>query len=166
MFLELRRHRVFLLLLGIAVMIGVSVPAFMTASCRTRQQTPAEQKALENLRGMTRGGVLPAEDVVARIESEFPRTKAAALARLVRARIRINQKDFAGAASLLDSSVIGNYSTLGDYALFMRANALEQAGQLPQARVFYEQLLNDHPASLQAAKAMPIRAGGEGGDAT
>ncbi|MDQ5846991.1 MAG: tetratricopeptide repeat protein, partial [Acidobacteriota bacterium] len=153
LFLKLRRHRVVLLILGITVMIGVALPAFMTASCRTGQQTEAEQKALENLRGMTRGGILPAEDAVARIESQFPRSKAAALARLVRARIRINQKDFAGAASLLDSSVIENYSTLGDYALYMRANALEQAGQLPQARVVYEQLLNDHPASMQAADA-------------
>jgi soluble lytic murein transglycosylase len=153
LFSELRRHRVVLFVIGIAIVIGVAVPAFMTASCRTRQQTAAEQKALENLRGMTRGGVLPAEDVVARIESEFPRSKAAALARLVRALIRINQKDFAGAASLLDSNVIGNYSTLGDYGLFMRANALEQAGQLPQARVVYEQLINDHPASLQATDA-------------
>lgn len=159
MFLDLRRHRVVLLIFGIAVVIGVSVPAFMTASCRPGQQTAAEQKALENLRGMTRGGVLPAEDVVARIESEFPRTKTAALARLVRARIRINQKDFAGAASLLDSNVIGNYSSLGDYALFMRANALEQAGQLPQARVVYEQLLNDYPASLQATDASLLAAG-------
>ena len=52
---------------------------------------------------MTRGGVLPSEDVVARIESDFPRSKAAALARIVRARIRLNAKDFAGAASLLDA---------------------------------------------------------------
>jgi soluble lytic murein transglycosylase len=99
---------------------------------------------------MTRGGVLPAEDVVARIESDYPRTKAAALARIVRARIRLNAKDFAGAASLLDASVIRDHSSLGDYALLMRGGALEQAGKLPEARAAYEKLLDDYPGSTRA----------------
>jgi soluble lytic murein transglycosylase len=150
---KLGKYRLTLILVGLAIIVGASLPAFMTASCLTRQQTPAEIKALENLRAMTRGGVLPSEDVVARIESDFPRTKAAALARIARARIRINAKDFAGAATLLDSSVIRDHSGLGDYALFMRAGALEQAGRLPEARVVYEQLINDYPASLRATEA-------------
>ena len=111
--------RLILILAGVLIVAGASLPAFMSASCLSRQQTQAESRALENLRVMTRGGVLPADEVVARIESEFPRTKAAALARLVRARIKINQKDFQGAASLLDTSVIANYSALGDYALLI-----------------------------------------------
>lgn len=150
MFRKPVNYRFLLILIGIAVVIGASLPAFMTASCLTRQQTPAELRALEGLRGMTRGGVLPAEDVVARIESDFPRTKAAALARIVRARIRLNAKDFAGAAALLDASVIRDHSSLGDYALFMRAGALEQAGRLPEARTVDEQLLNDYPGSTRA----------------
>lgn len=153
MFRKLLNHRFLLVLLGLVVVIGVSLPAFMTASCLTRPQTAAEMKALENLRAMTRGGVLPAEDVVARIESEFPRTRAAALARIVRARIRLNAKDFAGAASLLDASVIRDHSSLGDYALFMRANAFEQAGKTAEARVVYEQLLDSYPTSSRAREA-------------
>lgn len=125
----------------------------MTASCLTRLQTPAEVKALENLRAMTRGGVLPSEDVVARIESQFPRSKAAALARIVRARIKIGKKDFAGAAELLNTNLVRDYSSLGDYALFMRADALEQAGNKTEARATYEQLLHDYPASLRAREA-------------
>ena len=150
LFLNFRRHRLVLLLIGLAIIVGASLPPFMTASYLTRQQTAAEVRALESLRIMTRGGVLPSEDVVARIESDFPRTKAAALARLIRARIRINAKDFAGAASLLDSSVIGDHSLLADYALFMRGSALEQAGKLPEARAAYEQLLKSYPTSLRA----------------
>jgi soluble lytic murein transglycosylase len=151
--LNFSKPRLVLILIGVAIIAGASLPTFMPVSCLTRQQTAADTRALENLRAMTRGGVLPAEDVVARIESEFPRTKAAALARLVRARIRINQKDFAGAASLLDSSAIESYSVLGDYALLMRGEALEQAGQVPQARVVYEKLVNDYPASMRAREA-------------
>lgn len=156
---NLGKYRLPLLILGLALIAVASVPAFMTASCLTRQQTPGEQRAIESLRTMTRGGVLPSEDVVARIETDFPRTKAAGLARLVRARIRINQKDFAGAASLLDTNTIGNYTNLGDYALLMRGSALEQAGQLPQARATFEQLINQYPTSL-AARDAGLRAAG------
>ncbi len=153
MFRKLLSHRLLLILIGLAIIVGGSLPAFMTASCLTRQQTPAEIRALENLRAMTRGGVLPSEDVVARIESDFPRTKAAALARIVRVRIRLNAKDFAGAAALLDSSVIRDHSSLGDYALFMRGSALEQAVRLPEARAAYEQLRDSYPASSRAREA-------------
>jgi soluble lytic murein transglycosylase len=102
---------------------------------------------------MTRNGVLPSEDVVARIESQFPRSKAAALARLVRARIRFGRKDFTGAAELLNTSLVRDYSGLGDYALFMRGDALEQAGNKAEARSTYEQLLRDYPGSARAREA-------------
>jgi soluble lytic murein transglycosylase len=151
--INLGKYRLTLIVVGIVVVIGASLPFFLTASCITRQQTAAEVKALESLRAMTRGGVLPSDDVLARMESDFPRTKAAALARVVRARIKVNAKDFAGAASLLDSSVIRDYSALGDYALFMRANALEQAGKLPEARIAFEQLLRDYPSSTRARES-------------
>lgn len=150
---KLGKYRLTLLVIGIAIIVGASLPAFMTASCLTRQQTPAELRALESLRAMTRGGVLPSEDVVARIESDYPRSKTAALARIVRARIRLNAKDFTGAASLLDASVIRDHSLLGDYALLMRGSALEQAGKLPEARTAYEQLLSAYPDSTCAREA-------------
>jgi len=151
LFSKFRRFRVILIIVGLGLIIGASLPAFMTASCLTRHQTTAETKALENLRALTHTTILPPEDVVARIETDFPRSKAAALARLVRARIRIDAKDFTGAATLLDSNVIGNYSLLADYALFLRASALEQASRLPEARAVYEQL--DYPASPRARDA-------------
>jgi soluble lytic murein transglycosylase len=152
-FSKLSKHRFFLIIVGLAIVIGASLPSFMTASCLTRLQASAETKALENLRAMTRGGVLPSEDVVARLESQFPRSKAAALARLVRARIRIGRKDFAGAADLLNTSVVRDYSSLGDYALFMRADALEQAGNKAEARSAFEQLRRDYPSSARAREA-------------
>ncbi|MDQ6652103.1 MAG: transglycosylase SLT domain-containing protein [Acidobacteriota bacterium] len=151
---KLGNYRLTLILIGLAVIIGASLPPFMTASCLTRQQSPAELRALEHLRLATRGGVLPSEDVVARIESDFSRTKAAALARLLRARIRINAKDFAGAASLLNSDTVRDHSLLGDYALFMRGNALEQAGNLPEARATYQQLSEIYPVSLRSRDAV------------
>ena len=81
-----------LIVIGVSVLIAASLSPLIIASCLTRQQTPADIKALESLRAMTRGGVLPSEDVVAKIESDFPKTKAAGLARLVRARIKASRE--------------------------------------------------------------------------
>jgi soluble lytic murein transglycosylase len=160
------KHRLILILIGLVIVVGASLPTFMTASCLTRQQTPAEVRALDNLRAQTRGDTLPADDVVARIESDFPKTRAAGLARMVRARIRIRANDYAGAAALLDTNVIRDYTSLGDYALFMRGNALEQSGRPADARTAYEQLIRDYPSSDRAREAklrvagLALKAGG------
>src|SRR5260221_13366970 len=122
--LTLRKHRFAFIVLGLVAAIGVIAPLFLIAGCRTLQQTPQELKARETLRSMTRGGVLPAEDAVARVESDYPRTTAGALAKIVRARIKLNAKDFAGAASLLDASAIRDLTVIGDYGLRLRASAL------------------------------------------
>jgi soluble lytic murein transglycosylase len=151
-----RQHRTTLIIVGLVIVIGASVAPFMSASCSTRhrESPPGEATALEQLRSMTRGGVLPAEDVVAKIETDFPNTKAAGLARLLRARIRIKQGDFAGGIALLDSSVIRDRTALGDYALLLRARALEQLNRRVEARADYEKLARDYPTSMRAGHAL------------
>jgi hypothetical protein len=147
------KHRLLLIFVGVALLVVCSLPFLMSASCLTRPQTLGEQKALDTLRNMTRNDVLPSEDAVAGIENQFPRTKTAALARMLRARIKLNARDFAGAATLLDSKLIAEQTSLADYALFMRGNALEQAGRTPEARAVYQQLLQEYPTSLRARDA-------------
>ena len=159
--------RLVLIFIGVALVAVASLPYLMSASCVTRPQTPGEEKALERLRAMTRNDVLPAENVVADIENKFPRTKAAALARILRARIKLEARDFAGAATLLDTRSIADHTSIADYALFIRANALEQAGKTQEARAIYQQLMQDHPASMLAREAA-LRAADllvKGGDA-
>ena len=131
------KHRFLFILIAVVIAGVASLPYLMSASCATRPQTPAEQKALDTLRNMTRNDVLPSEDVVAGIENQFPRTKAAALARILRARIKLNARDFNGAAALLDSRVIGDHTSIADHALFMRADALELAGKTAEARAVF-----------------------------
>jgi soluble lytic murein transglycosylase len=149
----LGKHRLLLVVIGVTVVVLASLPFILSASCRTRQQTPAEQKALETMRTMTRNDVLPSEDVIAGIENQFPRTKAAALARILRARIKLSAKDFQGAASLLDARVIRDQTSLNDYALSMRGNALEQLGKNVEARAIYQELLQTYPTSLRSRDA-------------
>ncbi len=149
-----RKHRIVFLVAALAATMAVIAPLFLIAGCRTLQQTPQELKAREILRAMTRGGVLPGEDAVARIEADYPRTTAGALASMVHARIKLKANDFAGAATLLDSSAITGYTTIGDYALWMRAGALDQANRRVEARAAYEKLARDFPGSLRARDAM------------
>ena len=149
-----RKHRFAFIIMSLSIVVAALVPLFLIAGCHTLQQTPPELKARETLRAMTRGGVLPAEDAVARIESDFPKTTAGSLARIVHARIKLNAKDFAGAAALLDSSAIRDYTVIGDYALWLRAGALEQANRRVEARAAYERLARDYPSSLRAREAM------------
>ncbi len=150
----LRKHRFAFIVAGLVAAVGAIAPLFLIAGCRTLQQTPQELQARETLRVMTRGGVLPAEDAVTRIESDFPKTTAGALAKIAHARIKINAKDFAGAAALLDASVIRDYTVIPDYALSMKAGALEQANRHVEARAAYEQLVRDYPNSLRARDAL------------
>src|SRR3989441_12588387 len=132
-----RKHRFAFILMSLSTIFVALAPLFLIASCRPLQQTPQELKARETLRTMTRGGILPAEDAVARIESDFPKTTAGSLAKIVHARIKLNAKDVAGAASLVESSTIRDYTVIGDYALWLRAGALEQANRRVEARAAY-----------------------------
>ncbi|MCC7309442.1 MAG: hypothetical protein IT173_17910, partial [Acidobacteria bacterium] len=76
--------------------------AVLCVGCSAQQ---TEQQALDSLRQMTRDGKLPPEAAVAAIESRFAGKRTGALAKLLRGRIRFENKDYAGAADILNSDV-------------------------------------------------------------
>src|SRR3954470_2137403 len=92
------------MVLGLFVVAGIAFAPFMSASCHTLQQRPGENQAIEQLRAMTRNGVIPADSALKAFENEYPDSRLAGLARIVRARARMKANDFAGAAELLNSS--------------------------------------------------------------
>src|ERR1051325_7472795 len=122
----LRQHRFIFFLMSFSTIAAIVAPLFLITSCQSLQQTPQELKARETLHAMTRGGVLPGEDAVLRIENDFPRTTAGTLAKVVHARIKLKNNDYAGAAAVLDGRAFADYTTMGDYVLWLRGNALEQ----------------------------------------
>ena len=152
--ITLRRHRFAFLFMSLSTIFVTVLPLFLIASCRPLQQTPQELQARQTLRAMTRGGVMPSEDAVIKIEKDFPNTTAGALAKFVHARLKLNSKDYPNAAALLDSRAISQYTVIGDYAIWMRANALEQEGRRVEARAAYEKLARDFPNSLRARDAI------------
>lgn len=149
----MHKRRYLLIFLGVALIAAVSLPFLMSASCLTRPQTPAEQRALDMMRRMTRNDVLPSDDAVAAIETQFPNSKAAGLARILRARIKLNAKDYSAAAKLLDNRSIASQTSIADYALWLRGSALEQAGQTAEAQAIFQQLIYEYPTSLRARDA-------------
>src|SRR5205814_129794 len=129
-----RKHRFAFIIMSLSTIAAALAPLFLIAGCHTLQQTPPELKARETLRAMTRGGVLPAEDAVARIESDFPKTTAGSLARIVHARIKLNAKDDAA-------------------ALLLTAKAYEQTGDSTRALAAYRRIYFFAPASAEAQEA-------------
>ena len=108
---------------------------------------------LEVLRQMTKDGKLPPEDVVLKIEATFPNSKTGALAKLLRARIHFENKDYIGAATILNSNIFREKTTVGDYALWLRGKSLQQAGQHIEAMMVFEDLIKSFPQSLRTREA-------------
>lgn len=117
-----------------------------------------EQQALESLRQLTRDGKLPAESVVEQIERRFAGRTSGTLARLLRARIKFENKDFAGAAALLDSPDFATKTKLGDYALWLRGQALQSSGNHSAAITTFAKLEQDIPNSIRVVDSKLKRA--------
>jgi soluble lytic murein transglycosylase len=152
--IDLRKNRMVLIVLGLLIVACVAFAPFMSASCHTLQQRPGESQATEQLRAMTRNGVIPADSALTAFENEYPDSRLAGLARIVRARARLKAYDFAGAAELLNSSPALDRTGIGDYVLLMRGRALEQGGRPAEARAVYEKLARDYPSSLRSREAV------------
>lgn len=123
--------------------------SFMTVGCSAQ----TEEQALASLREMTKDGKLPPESVVADIESRFANKKSGALAKLLRARIKFENKDFAGAAAILNTDIFKKRTKLADHALWLRGKALQGAGNHAEALKVLDELLREHPESVRTRDA-------------
>lgn len=133
--------------LVVSMLTGIgSLLVLFSISCSAQ---PSQDSALNSLRAMTKDGKLPTEAVVANIESRYPGTQIAALARLLRGRIRLESGDPKGAAQLLDSDIFAQKSKLGDYALWLRGKALLDANQDLEAQKVFEQLTEKYAGSIR-----------------
>ncbi len=127
-------------LISVVFMVGCSA-----------QQT--EDQALRSLRDLTSNGKLPPEGVVADLENRFAGKKTGALAKLLRARIKFENKDFAGAAALLNSDLFKQKTNLADHAMWLRGKALQSAGNHGEAMNVFAKLIDDHSGSIRTRDA-------------
>ncbi len=135
----------------------LSVAGFLlvsfTTSCSAFVTQMSEEQVIQSLKIMTADGKLPSETTVLQIENRFAKTRAGALAKLLRARIHFETNDFDGAAQILDSPVFREKTTVADYALWMRGNALLKSGRQTEAMSVFAELAQDFPNSLRAREA-------------
>ncbi|MEP7148890.1 MAG: hypothetical protein ABI857_08400, partial [Acidobacteriota bacterium] len=107
------------------------------------QQT--EEQALANLRQLARGGQIPSDAYIAEIESRFAGKRTGLLAKLLRAKIKFDNKDFAGAAALLNTDDFRTKTKVADHALWLRGYALQEAGNHVEAMSAFARLIADFP---------------------
>ncbi len=131
---------------------GMMVIPF-TSSCSAVVREMSDDEVLKTLRTLTKNGKLPSESVVLEIENRYANVKTGALAKLLRARIRFENNDFAGAAAILKSDVFAQKTTLGDYALWLRGRALQSSGSHAEAMTVFAQMTRDFPTSLRTKEA-------------
>lgn len=124
-----------------------------TTSCSAFVSQMSEEQAAQVLRVLTKDGKLPPETAVLDIENRFSKTRTGALARLLRAQIHFTANDFGGAASILDSKIFREKTTVGDYALWLRGKSLQNAGNHAEAMNVFAELTRDFPDSLRATDA-------------
>ncbi|MET0623616.1 MAG: lytic transglycosylase domain-containing protein [Pyrinomonadaceae bacterium] len=146
-------HRATFALAVCAALLLASALPLTVASCRTQTARADDPAAYERLRLLTRGGVLPAEQAVSQLAAAHAGTRTGALAQLVRARIRYEARDYAGAAELLRAIDFKGATEVGDYALWLRGDALDKAGRRAEARAAFEELVRDYPEALRARDA-------------
>lgn len=137
-------------ILFFTVFIALLTLVPFTSSCSAFVTKMTEDDALKILRDLTKGGKLPAESIVADIERRYANTKTGALAKLLRARIKFESNDFAGAAQVLDSDVFRQKTNLGDYALWLRGRALQSSGNHAEAMKVFAQISKEFPNSIRA----------------
>lgn len=133
-----------------SLLLPVLLLALFTVAC-TAQPNPSAE--LTSVRALLATGTLPAESVVADIEGRNAGTRTGALARLLRAYIRIDKGDHAGAAALLESDMFAEQTALGDYALWLRGNSLFAAGRQAEAQKAFSDLIAKYPDSIRVRDA-------------
>jgi len=120
------------------------------------KRVAAQGKATAQLRTAVAAN---SESELQKVENAFAGTETAALARLLRGYMRLQAKDLATAASLLNDSNIARLTVLGDYAAYYRGQALQEAGRGDEAEREFRRLAQTYPTSLLSRTAALQAAG-------
>ncbi|HKP85748.1 MAG TPA: transglycosylase SLT domain-containing protein [Blastocatellia bacterium] len=146
-----RGRRALIATLPVTLLI-FSLLAPLTASCQRRSSDP--ERGIAELRALVESSQgRPAASELSRIESAYPQTRAAALARFLRGYLYYTAQNYQAAIDALDARVIGEQSAIGDYALFYRAESEAASGAMSEARRDFASIYTKHPDSLKTRDA-------------
>ena len=136
------------LALALIPIFAFTIVAPMTASC---QRVPADHESgLEELRQtVSAASGRPSVEALVRIESRYPRTRTAALARFLRGYLYYAAQNYPAALEALDDRAIGSVTAITDYALFYRAESESASNKKSAARSDYAAIYSRHADSLK-----------------
>jgi soluble lytic murein transglycosylase len=139
------------------IAIAALILALFSAAPQSRVKPAAAQdKAGPQLQAAAAAN---SESELQRVESSFPGSREAALARLLRGYLRFQAKDYSTAATLLADQNIVRLTAVGDYALYYRGQALQESGRGEEAEREFRRLTQTYPNSLLARTAALQSAG-------
>jgi soluble lytic murein transglycosylase len=142
-----------LLIASIALLLVFAVAIPIVISCHPSATTTeqAAQQGIEELRRVVvASGGKPAPADLARIESKYSHTRTAALARFLRGLLSYYAQNYSAAIPTFDVKTIGALSSLGDYALFYRAESYAASSAKGEALRDYSAVYTKYPDSLMA----------------
>ncbi len=120
----------------------------MTASC---QRVSNAERGLEELRALIDGAAgKPEANELSKIESRYPQTRAAGLARFLRGYLAFTSQNYPVAIDAFDARTIGAHTALGDYATYFRAESEAANGARKAALGDYTSLFTKYNDSLKA----------------
>jgi soluble lytic murein transglycosylase len=135
-----------------AMLLIFTLVAPLTASCQRRQGDRDRGAAeLRSLIESSQGRPVAAD--LSRIESAYPHTRAASLARFLRGYLYHSAQNYQAAIDALDARAIGANTALGDYALFYRAESEAANGAKSEALRDYGIVYTQYPDSLRARES-------------
>lgn len=135
--------------------LALLIPAafFVIAVFAIGCSAQTEEQALATLRTAANSGRMPSEEVVTGVERRFAGKRAGALAKLLRAQIKFENKDYAGAAALLNSEEFKTLTRVADHALWLRGSALQKSGDHTGAMDVFSRVVKEYPDSIRARDA-------------
>jgi soluble lytic murein transglycosylase len=135
-----------------ATLLMLTLVAPLTASCQRRQTDQGRGTAeLRALVESSQGRPVAAD--LSRIESAYPNTRAASLARFLRGYLYHSAQNHQAAIDALDAHAVGANTALGDYTLFYRAESEAASGAKSEALRDYGIVYTRYPDSLRARES-------------
>ena len=133
-------------------LVVLALIAPMTVSCQRTAAAP--DAGLEELRKLVRDSSgRPAVADLTAIESRYPRTRTAALARFLRGYSYYGAQNYQTAAETFDAQAISAAAAIGDYAFFYRAESKAASEAKSDARRDYTTVYTKYPDSLKSREA-------------
>ena len=118
----------------------------------------SDEETFRPIREATRSGRMPSESLVVSIENKTASSRTRILARLIRARLKLESGDFRGATEILSDMKPTDQTKIGDYIMFLKGQSLAAGTNHRGAVSVFDELIATFPDSLLVKDAILLKA--------